>query len=145
ASTDLYARKGRQQIQNPETNQVEFVDVVSNNFGGSLNASLPLFGGLNRIQTFRAGLSDLRAQKYATERSHQTVIFTVAQQYLQILLSYELYRIAKDNFRNQTENLRQIQEKVELGALSPVDEYNQLAEVKRLLAICIRVLNKYST
>lgn len=142
---DLYARKGRQQIQNPETNQVEFVDVISNNFGASLNTSLPLFGGLSRIQTFRAGLSNLRAQEYGEERAKQTVIFTVAQQYMQVLLSYELYLIAKDNHRNQTENLRQIQEKVNLGALAPVDQYNQLAEVKRLESIAIRALNTYET
>lgn len=142
---DLYARKGRQQIQNPETNQVEFVDVVSNNFGASLNTSLPLFGGLNRIQTFRAGLSNLRAQEYGEERAKQTVIFTVAQQYMQVLLSYELYIIAKDNLRNQSENLKQIQEKVELGALAPVDQYNQLAEVKRLESVAIRALNTYET
>ncbi len=144
-SGDIYGRKGRQQIQNPETSQVEFVDVVSNNFGGSLNASFPLFNGLNRIQTFRAGITNLRAQAYGEERARQTVVFTVAQQYMQILLSYELYLIAKDNHRNQTENLRQILEKVELGALAPVDQYNQLAEVKRLEAVAIQALNAYET
>jgi outer membrane protein len=142
---DLYARKGRQQIQNPETNQVDFVDVVSNNFGASLNASMPLFNGMNRIQTFRAGVSNLQAQVYGVERSKQTTIFNVAQQYLQVLLSFELYQIAKDNLRNQSENLRQIQERVNLGSLAPVDHYNQLAEVRRLESVAIRALNTYET
>ncbi|MBX2946236.1 MAG: TolC family protein [Cyclobacteriaceae bacterium] len=144
-SADFFDRRGRQQIQNPETNQVEFLDVVSENIDARISANLPLFNGLNRIQTFRAAQSNVNAQEYAQERTRQTTIFNVAQQYLQVLLSEELYRIAQDNHRNQTENLKRIKEQVALGVLAGVDEYNQLAEVKRLESLMIRAWSNYES
>lgn len=143
ASADFYDRRGRQQIQNPETNQVEFLDVVSDNIDARISANLPLFGGLNRIQTLRAAHSNTQAQTYGAERTKQTTIFNVSQQYLQVLLSEELYRIAQDNHRNQSENLKRIEGLVEVGALAIVDKYNQLAEVKRLESLMIRAWNTF--
>ncbi len=145
ASADFYDRRGRQQIQNPETNQVEFLDVVSENIDTRISANLPLFGGLNRVQTLRASQSNLQAQAYGMERTKQTTIFNVAQQYLQVLLSEELYRIAQDNHRNQAENLKRIEGLVEVGALAIVDQYNQLAEVKRLESLTIRAWSNYES
>lgn len=142
-SADFFDRKGRQQIQNPETNQVEFLDVVSDNLDARINATLPLFSGLNRIQTFRANRQNVQAQQYGEERTRQTTIFNVAQQYLQVLLSEALYHIALDNHRNQTENLKRIEAQVEVGALAGVDKYNQLAEVKRLESLMIRAWANY--
>jgi outer membrane protein len=141
--SQVYDRRGRQQIQNPETNQVEFRDVISDNVDASLNASLPLFNGLNRIQTYRANQSSLQAQEYGLERTRQNTIFNVSQQYLQVLLSDELYRIAQDNFRNQEESLKRIEGMVEVGALAIVDKYNQEAEVRRLESMVIRARNTY--
>ncbi|MBL7845166.1 MAG: TolC family protein [Cyclobacteriaceae bacterium] len=145
ASADFFDRRGRQQIQNPETNQVEFLDVVSENIDARISASLPLFGGLNRIQTLRASQSNMQAQTYSVERTKQTTIFNVSQQYLQVLLSEELYRIAQDNHRNQSENLKRIEGLVEVGALAIVDKYNQLAEVKRLESLMIRAWSGYES
>ena len=145
ASADFYDRRGRQQIQNPETNQVEFLDVVSENIDARISASLPLFNGLNRVQTLRANQSNVQAQAHGVERTKQTTIFNVAQQYLQVLLSEELYRIAQDNHRNQAENLKRIEGLVEVGALAIVDQYNQLAEVKRLESLTIRAWSNYES
>jgi outer membrane protein len=142
-NADLYDRRGRQQIQNPETQTVEFVDVVSNNLSMRLDASIPLFNGFNRIQTFTSRHSGVKAQEFALERSKQNTIFNVSQQYLQVLLSEELYRIAQDNFRNQSENLKRIEGQVEVGALAPIDQYNQLAQVKRLESLMITAKNTF--
>jgi outer membrane protein TolC len=144
-SSDFYDRRGRQQIQNPETNQVEFLDVVSDNIDARISASVPVFNGLNRVQTLRASQSNVQAQEYGLERTKQTTIFNVAQQYLQVLLSEELYRIAQDNHRNQAENLKRIEGLVEVGALAIVDQYNQLAEVKRLESLVIRAWSNYES
>lgn len=140
---DFYDRRGRQTIQNPETNQVEFLDVVSNNLNMSANASMPIFNGMNRIQSYRASQSNVRAQEFSLERTRQNTIFNVAQQYLQVLLSEELHTIATDNHRNQSENLRRIEGLVSVGALAIVDQYNQLAEVRRLESLMIRAKNTY--
>jgi outer membrane protein len=142
-SADFFDRRGRQQIQNPETNQVEFLDVISNNISGNFNASITLFNGLNKLQTYRSQQSNVQAQEFGLERARQNTVFNVAQQYLQVLLSEELYRIAQDNYRNQTENLKRIQGQVEVGALGIVDQYNQTAEVKRLESLMIRAKNNF--
>lgn len=142
-NSDIFGRRGRQQIQNPETNQVEFLDVVSDNLSLSLNASMPVFNGLTRIQTLRSDVSNLRSQEYGLEATKQATIFNVAQQYLQVLLSEELYRIAQDNYRNQTENLKRIEGLVSVGALAIVDAYNQKAEVMRLESLLIRAKNTF--
>ncbi len=142
-SADFFDRRGRQQIQNPETNQVEFLDVISNNISGNFNANITLFNGLNKLQTYRSQQSNVQAQEFGLERARQNTVFNVAQQYLQVLLSEELYRIAQDNYRNQTENLKRIQGQVEVGALGIVDQYNQTAEVKRLESLVIRAKNNY--
>jgi outer membrane protein len=143
ANSNIFEYVGRQQIPNPETNQVEFRDVVSDNFGFTINGSIPLFNGMSRIQTYKANQSRLNAQEHGVERSRQNTIFTVAQQYLQILLSEELYRISEDNFRNQIENLKRIEGLVEVGALATVDRYNQQAEVRRLESLVITSKNNY--
>ena len=140
---DAFNRRGRQQIQNPETNQVEFLDVISDNLNMSINASMPVFNGMNRINRYRASQSNLEAQEFGLERTKQNTIFNVAQQYLQVLLSEELYRIAEDNHRNQSENLKRIEGLVEVGSLAVVDKYNQLAEVKRLELLTIRARNTF--
>lgn len=143
ANADFFDRRGRQQIQNPETNQVEFLDVISNNLQASINAEITIFNGLNQLQSFRSSMSNFQSQEFALERTRQNTIFNVAQQYLQVLLSEELYRIAADNHRNQEENLRRIEGQVEVGALAITDKYNQLAEVKRLENLMIRAKNTF--
>ncbi|MBX2967153.1 MAG: TolC family protein [Cyclobacteriaceae bacterium] len=142
-NSDYFGRRGRQQVQNPETSQVEFPDVVSNNLQYSIGTELVIFNGLNRLQTFRSNINNLESQEFALERSRQNTIFNVAQQYLQVLLSDELYRIATDNHRNQEENLKRIEGQVEVGALAITDKYNQLAEVKRLENLMIRAKNTF--
>jgi outer membrane protein len=142
-NANLFQRQGRQTIQNPDTEQVEFKDVASNNFTMGLDVNLPLFGGFNRIQTYRASRSSLHSQEHALERSRQTTIFNVAQQYLQVLLSQELYGIAEGNYRNQLENLKRIEGQVEVGAMAGVNQYNQEAEVKRLETLIITAKNTY--
>jgi outer membrane protein len=140
---DFYERIGRQQITNPETDQVEFRDAKSQNIDLRINANMVLFNGLNRIQNFRASSSRLDAQKYALERSKESTIFNVAQQYLQVLLSEELYKIASDNYRNQLETLKRIEVQVEIEALAIVDKYNQLAEVRRFESLVIQSKNTF--
>jgi outer membrane protein len=140
---DVYERIGRQQITNPETDQVEFRDAASQNIDLRLNASMVLFNGLNRIQTLLASHNRLIAQKHALERSRQSTIFNVAQQYLQVLLSEELYKIALDNYRNQQETLKRIEVQVDIEALALVDKYNQLAEVKRFESLVIQTKNTW--
>jgi outer membrane protein len=106
------------------------VNGVRDNISGSLNASLNLFNGFNRINTIKQNSSQLDAQANFVNRTTQDVINTVSTQYLQVMLDAELLRVAKENWNALAKQLEQTKEQVALGAKAQVDEYNQDALVK---------------
>ncbi len=113
---------------NSNTGQV--VNGIRDYVSGGLNAQLNLFNGFNRINQIRQYANQLDAQAYYVNRTAQDLINTVATQYLQVLLDNELLIIAKENHKALSKQFRQVKEQVNLGARSPVDEYNQEALVK---------------
>jgi outer membrane protein len=98
---------------------------------GSIGADVTLFNGFNRINNAKMASSALDAQTYHVHRTTQDVINAIAGQYLQVLLDKELLRIAQENLETQQRQFELISEQVKLGVRSPVDEYNQDAQVKR--------------
>jgi len=113
---------------NNQTGQV--INGVRDNVSGSLSANVNLFSGFARINSIRQYSSLLDAQQYYVARTMQDAINTVATQYLQVMLDVELAKIAKENFDALDKQLLQVKEQVNLGARSPVDEYNQNALTK---------------
>lgn len=113
---------------NNQTGQV--INGVRDNVSGSLSANVNLFSGFARINSIRQYSSLLDAQQYYVARTMQDAINTVATQYLQVMLDVELAKIAKENFAALDKQLLQVKEQVNLGARSPVDEYNQDALTK---------------
>lgn len=97
---------------------------------GSLNASMNVFSGFYRINSIRQYANQLDAQSYLVNRTAQDVINTVSLQYMNVMLDVELLTIAKENFEALQKQLEQVKEKVALGAMSQVDEYNQEALTK---------------
>jgi outer membrane protein len=97
---------------------------------GSVGADITLFNGFNKINNAKMTSSALDAQSYNVHRTSQEVINAIAGQYLQVLLDKELLRIAQENLEVQERQYELISEQVKLGVRSPVDEYNQDAQVK---------------
>ncbi|HEY0742315.1 MAG TPA: TolC family protein [Chryseosolibacter sp.] len=95
----------------------------------TLQVSMPIFGGLSGVNTLRQANSQLDAQMAFVKRTAQDVINTVATQYLQVLLDQELLKIAEENVALQKTILDQVKAQVEVGSRSPVDEFNQQAQV----------------
>lgn len=112
------------------TNAGQVVNGVSDNVNASISASINLFSGFYQINSIRQFSSQLQAQNYLVHRTAQDVINTISSQYLEVMLDAELLVIAKENFDALTKQLDQIKEQVNLGAKSPVDEYNQAAQAK---------------
>ncbi len=113
---------------NQQVGQV--VNGVRDNVSASLSANILIFNGFSTINYLRAATEQLDAQTYLVQRTTQDVMNTVAVQYLQVLLDTELLTIARQNFEAQLKLLDQVQAQVELGAKSPVDQYNQDALTK---------------
>jgi outer membrane protein len=111
-------------------NAGEVVNGVRDNISGNLNASMNLFNGFNTINSIRQASSQVDAQTEFVKRTEQDVINTVATQYLQVMMDEELLLIAKQNYEALSKQLEQTKEQVNVGARSPVDEYNQDALAK---------------
>ena len=95
----------------------------------TLNVNQPIFNGLGILNGARAASSQLDAQLEQVKRSTQDVINTVSVQFLQVLLDQELLKIARENLELQQKQYEQVKMQVDLGSRSPVDEYNQQAQV----------------
>jgi outer membrane protein len=72
-------------------------------------------------------------------------MFNVAQQYLQVLLDQELYRIALENLENQKKQLEQIDGFVQAGLRTISDQYNQQSEVARLEVVALNARIQWET
>lgn len=128
-----------QRVTGQQPQQVDDRFIVANftNYvnSASLNVNVPVFNMFRRVNTYKA--EKLREEAGALDlvRSEQEVIFQVANEYLQVLLSRELLHIAEENLENQKELLRQIEGYVEEGIRTLSDAYNQQSEVARLEAV----------
>lgn len=113
-------------------------DAQTANFYGTLDASMLLFNGFNRMNSIRMSNSDLDAQQHLVNRTRQDVITNVSNQYLQCLLDQELLQIASEDVKNQQNQLNQITEMVNSGARAKVDQFNQEAQVKSAELVLLR-------
>src|SRR5690554_752601 len=131
-----FSQQSGQQSQLVEGEYI-FTTISNRRISSGLSANLPIYGG-GRISHRRqaAGLLE-EAGQYNLERGSQEVVFQVAQQYLQVLLDEELYRLALQNLENQKEQLRQIEGFVEVGLNTLSDQYNQQSEVARLETVAL--------
>lgn len=110
--------------------QGKVINGIFDQVTAQLNANVNLFSGFNQIYKTRQSSNLLDAQAFYINRTKQDVINLVAGMYLQVLLDVELLRIAKENANALTKQLEQITEQVNVGAKSPVDQYNQDSQVK---------------
>ncbi len=120
-------------------NEAKVVNGLFDQVSGSLNANINIFNGFAQVSKVRQSTSLVEAQAFYINRASQDIINTISGQYLQVLLDVELLTIAKENALAQQKQLSQVKEQVNVGAKSPVDEYNQdsqtkAAEIKALQA-----------
>lgn len=127
-------RDGQQ--TNPVTGALQNISV--DYAGASLNATLPLFNGLTRINNLSQTNLQFKAQTALVGRAEQDVISSVTNQYLQVLLDQELLRIAEENYNAQLITLEQTREQVNLGARAEADLYSQDALVRNFEVTALR-------
>jgi outer membrane protein len=106
-----------------------------------VGAEYILFDGLSRLNTNKRTQALLESQQYQVTRTEQQIIYSVAQQFLQVLLDKELLRISEQNLEVQTTTLEQIQGFVEAGTRPLSDQLDQEATVSQLEVEMIRAQN----
>ncbi len=126
ASAQAWKTQGNQFIEQ-EARVVN--DAETNNFFGSVDANLTIFNGLTNYNTLRQANARLESQTHLVNRSRQTVMSQVANQYLQVLLSAEILKIRSQNLVTQEKTYEQIEEQVKAGSMAKVDLFNQEGQV----------------
>lgn len=122
---NLYQSNGNRFIQQ----ELKVVNTTVYGGGVTLTVSQPIFNGLDGINSARQASNQLDAQLENVNRSAQDIINTVSVQFLQVLLDQELLKIAMENLELQKTQYEQVKAQVDVGSRSPVDEYNQQAQV----------------
>lgn len=108
----------------------------------SIDATMPLFRGLNAWNTHKQSSSLYEAQLHNVSRTNQDVIRDVAAQYLTCLLDQSLVVINEKNLESQQQQFNQIQEQVNAGSRAEVDLKNQEYQVKNANLLLLRAKNK---
>lgn len=113
---------------NNNTGQV--VNGIFDQVSGSVNANWTIFNGFGQLNRAKQYSNLLDAQAFYVNRTAQDIINMIAGQYLTVLVDAELFTIARENWEALKKQLEQVKEQVNLGAKSPVDEYNQDSQTK---------------
>lgn len=116
----------------PSANGADLQQLSVDQVRASISASMTIFNGFNTINTYNQNVNLFKAQAAQVERSKQDVIFTVTNQYLQVLLDQELLNIALENFNTQKIVLEQFSEQVNVGSRAESELYTQQAQVKNM-------------
>lgn len=115
--------------ENPTTGVFE--DQRFFNIGLSFQTSVNIFNWFSRKNTMAANLLELEATRISVDRLKNDVSLTVANQYLQILLSNEQEKIALIQLQQSKAQLETTRKKVQAGALPELNAAELEAQVAR--------------
>ena len=104
------------------TNQFATTTVRSNNFSVSTNVTL--FGGLEKLNTFKQDQIDLMASRYDLDVIKDNISLSVAGYYLDILFNYEILEVARAQLAITTEQVDRMKKMVEAGSAAKGDLLN---------------------
>ncbi len=94
----------------------DFVQKTTNSNTFSVNGNLPLFTGLQQINTVRKSGMDLAASKQDLENTKNNMVLSIAQLYLQILQNMDLVQVAIDQEKMSEQQLRNTAALIAAGA-----------------------------
>ena len=117
--------------ENPDGTLVEVQEHrFSQSFSPSIYASVNLFEGLKKINTVRRNRSNYRASEQEEERLRNEIALSVAQAYLQVLLSTEVLAVAESSYESIDVQLTRLKQLVEAGSRP----YSEQLEMEAQLA-----------
>ncbi|MDR0692639.1 MAG: TolC family protein [Prevotellaceae bacterium] len=102
----------------------------SQSFSPSIYASVNLFEGLKKINTVRRNRSNYQASQQEVERLRNEIALSVAQAYLQVLLSTEVLAVAESSYESIDVQLTRLKQLVEAGSRP----YSEQLEMEAQLA-----------
>ena len=140
-AVNINGNAGRNDGNSFNQQQGAVVNGILDFVGANINASMPLFNGLNTLNTYRQSVNQLDAQAQVVSRTSQDVIRNVAAQFLICLLDQQLLIIQERNLETQQKQYDQINEQVSAGVRAEVDLVNQQYQVKNAELLVLRAAN----
>jgi len=138
---NIEGNAGRNDGNSFNQQQGQVVNGVLDFMGVNINATMPLFNGLNNINAYRQAANQNEAQIQLVKRTNQDVIRDVANQFLVCLLDQQLLNIQQKNVETQRQQYDQIKEQVAAGSRAEIDLYNQEYQVKNAELLALRASN----
>jgi len=137
-SVSINGNAGRNDGNSFNQQQGQVVNGIVDFVGANLTASMPLFNGLNTVNSYRQSSSQYEAQLHLVKRTNQDVIRNIANQFLSCLLDQRLVAIQEKNVETQKQQYSQIYEQVSAGSKAEVDLFNQEYQVKNAELLLLR-------
>lgn len=134
----IQGNAGRNDGNSFNQQQGQVVNGVVDFVGANINATMPLFNGLNTFNAYRQASNQYEAQLEFVKRTNQDVIRDIANQFLTCLLDQELHQIQLQNVETQKQTYEQIKEQVAAGSRAEVDLVNQEYQVKNAELLAVR-------
>ncbi|HYG03963.1 MAG TPA: TolC family protein [Chryseosolibacter sp.] len=140
-SVNVNGNAGRNDGNSFNQQQGRVINGVLDFVNTSIDANMPLFQGLNVLNSYRASSSAYEAQLHFVQRSSQDVIRDVSRQFLTVLLDQRLVFINERNVETQLQQYNQIKEFVNAGTRAEVDLKNQEFQLKNAELLLVRAKN----
>jgi len=98
-------------------------------FSAGVNSNVTVYNGRQNVNTLRQAQLNVRASGEEFGRARQTVVFTVASDYLNLITQQEQLRVQNENLVAQEQELTQLEAFVKAGTRPIGDLYQQQAAV----------------
>lgn len=105
------------------------IDQSNQTFTAGVSSGVTLFNGLGNVAGIREAQLSLDASEWEFDRTRQTVVFTVAANFLGVVQQQEQLRVRRETLAAEEALERQIQEYVDAGLRPIADLYQQQASV----------------
>jgi outer membrane protein len=105
------------------------IDTDAQSANINVNSGVTLFDGFSNVASLRAAKLAGQASRLDVTRGRETVVFTVASDYLALIQQQEQLRVQRENLSAQSDLEQQVQTYVDAGARTIADLYQQQANV----------------
>jgi outer membrane protein len=125
----LSTRAGRNFGRNFDQSEGRIIDTTTSNVNLNVSSGVTLFDGFANIASLRGTRFEADASRLDLRRTGETVVFSVAANFLALVQQQEQLRVQRENLTAESALERQIASYVDAGARTIADLYQQQASV----------------
>jgi outer membrane protein len=140
-SLSLSTQTGQSYGRSFSQSEGQVIDQTTNTMNAGVTSSVTLFDGLRNVRQLEAAKAGERAGEHDLARTRQTVVFTVASNFLAVVSQHEQVKVQEGNLAALEAQAAQIRRFVEAGTRPVSDQYQQEASVAAARAALVDARN----